>query len=80
MKDSLKKERDFYNEHRDEYKQKYLGKDLVICGDKLQGVFDDFESAYDFVVQNNYCPNEFMIKKVTEKEQVLHLFPRVCNV
>jgi hypothetical protein len=37
----------FYEANKAQLRQKYLGKDLVIVGDKIIGVYDDLDTAVD---------------------------------
>jgi hypothetical protein len=37
----------FYSANRDRFRQKYLGKELVIVGNELIGVYDDLDTAID---------------------------------
>ncbi|MDR1786072.1 MAG: hypothetical protein LBR23_06410 [Spirochaetaceae bacterium] len=40
-------ENTFYRANRDRFREKYVGKELVIAGDKIIGVYDDLDSAVD---------------------------------
>ncbi|GHV12341.1 hypothetical protein FACS189491_05150 [Spirochaetia bacterium] len=37
----------FYEANKVQLRQKYLGKELVIVGDKIIGVYDDLDTAVD---------------------------------
>lgn len=71
MRNYLKSEDKFYNKHKNEYLQKYLGKIVVIHQNELQGVFDNDDDAITFTKEKKFPRNTFMIKKVVENEPVM---------
>jgi hypothetical protein len=40
-------ENTFYEANKAQFRQKYLGKELVIVGDEIIGVYDDLDTAVD---------------------------------
>lgn len=73
LKNTLKKEQEFYNEHKNEYREKYLGKRILIYKNELKGAFDNFTDAYNFALLNKFTPNKFMIKKVTKEDKIVRI-------
>jgi hypothetical protein len=61
----FEKEMAFYKAHLDEFRKKYLGKELVIVGDQLIGVYDDVGTAYH-TAERLYKPGTFMMTDITE--------------
>jgi hypothetical protein len=43
----LENEQKFYEAHRDELRQKYLGKRVVIVGDQILGIYNSDREAID---------------------------------
>lgn len=74
----LEKEQNFFDSHKDELRQKYLGKRIVISGNEVKGVFDSDEEALAEALKT-MAPGSFMIKFITEndEEQVQRFFSRV---
>ena len=48
----LEEENAFYDEHRAEFREKYMDKWLVITGRALWGVYDRFTAAVDAAMEN----------------------------
>lgn len=61
-------ENKYYNEHKEEYREKYLGKHIVIYGDELKGVYDNDGDAFNESVKT-MKPGTFMIKIVTATDE-----------
>jgi hypothetical protein len=59
----FEKEEAFYKAHIDEFRQKYLDKELVIVGDRLVAVYDDFGRAYREPAKT-YKPGTYMVAHV----------------
>jgi hypothetical protein len=47
----FERENAFYEANREMLRQKYLGKELVIVGDEIIGVYDDLDTAVDTTAQ-----------------------------
>jgi hypothetical protein len=43
----FERENAFYEANRKQLRQKYLGKEIVIIGDEIIGVYDDLDTAVD---------------------------------
>jgi|GEM_PF-639729 len=66
----------FYEGNRDELVEKYLGKYVVISGDRVLAVYDDENFAY-FETVKTVPLGSFMIHRITEEEEVFQLSPFV---
>lgn len=73
MTDVLADEQKFYDARKDEFKRKYLGKQILIYKGKEQGAFDNFTDAFNFAKDNKFTPGKFMIKPVTEEDEALQV-------
>lgn len=80
MKTHFKRQMKFYNEHKKELVEKYLGKEIIIYEDKLQGVFDNSSDAIDYAMAHNFTPGKFMLKTVCKKEPVYEMIPSFIQV
>ena len=58
----------FYNEHKEEYRKKYLGKHIVIHGSELKGVYDNDWDAFEESIKTMEA-GTFMIKIVTATDE-----------
>jgi hypothetical protein len=58
-------------------RQKYLGKELVIVGDEIIGVYDDLDTAVDTTVQTRalgtFCVKDVPVNPAMEQWEI-------CNV
>ena len=61
-------ENKYYNEHKEEYRKKYLGKHIVIHGSELKGVYDNDGDAFSEAIKTME-PGTFMIKIVTATDE-----------
>jgi hypothetical protein len=68
----FEKENDFYKAHIDEFRKKYLDKEVVIIGNRLIGVYDSLGTAYEEAAKS-YTPGTFCIKHVYEHPQVIRI-------
>ena len=57
------KELEFYEKNKQEIREKYLGKQIVIIGDRIIGAYDDVGVAYDETVKTHLL-GTFMIHDV----------------
>lgn len=69
----FKRQMKFYNKHKKELLEKYLGKEIIIYRNRLKGVFDSFSDAVDYAVEKQFKPGKFMIKTVCKKEPVYEI-------
>lgn len=65
----LREELEFFNSMRSKWLESYRDKFVLIKGKDLIGVFDSFRAAYEAGVKK-LGNTPFLIKRVTEKEQV----------
>ena len=72
----LEKEFEFYKTNRTEIREKYLGKRIVIVGDKIIGAYNDLDEAYHETIKS-YTLGTFMIHDVPEdiEDEIVHLSP-----
>jgi hypothetical protein len=59
----FERENAFYKANRNDLRQKYLGKELVIVGNEIIGVYDDLDSAVDETVKTRPL-GTFCVKSV----------------
>lgn len=76
----LVKEQKFYDTHKAEFVEKYLGKEIVIYQNKVAGVFDTFRDAAEFTKSKKLNFGAFMIKRVTKREPVYQVIPSLTQV
>lgn len=69
----FKRQMKFYNKHKKELLEKYLGKEIIIYRNRLKGVFDNSNDAIDYAIAHNFTPGKFMIKTVCKKEPVYEI-------
>jgi hypothetical protein len=74
----LEKETAFYEAHKVELREKYHGKRVVIIGDRVIGVYDTDNEAYE-ATRKTEKTNEFMIKYIPEDpaDEVMYLYPLI---
>ena len=72
----LEKEFEYYKKNMTEIREKYIGKEIVIIGDKITAAYDDFEEAF-FETTKSYTPGTFMIHTVPVniEDEVITLSP-----
>jgi len=72
----LEREFEYYQKNMTEIREKYLGKEIVIIGDKIIACYDNFEEAF-FETSKTYTPGTFMIHTVPVdiKDEVITLSP-----
>jgi hypothetical protein len=59
----FEQENAFYKAHRDMLRKKYLGKNIVIVGDKVIGVYDDLDAAVDETTKT-HAMGTFCVKEI----------------
>jgi len=74
----LEKENAFYASHKNEFRDKYFYKWLVIAGDSLWGVYDKFSDAAQAAFQN-FKPGEFMIHTPSHDDIVIKMGPLISE-
>ena len=72
----LEKEFEFYEKNKSEIREKYLGKQIVIVGNKIIGAYDEIDKAYQETIKT-YTPGTFMIHDVPVdiEDEIIHLSP-----
>jgi hypothetical protein len=68
----LVKELEYYNRRREEFLREYRDKFVLIKGEELLGIFDSEQAAYSEGV-NRLGNQSFLIKRVTEEEEIVNL-------
>lgn len=66
-------EKKFYEEHKEEFISKYLGKKLLIVGSELIKVFDTDSEALMYA-NGKYESGTFMVKNVVKGEETVQRF------
>lgn len=68
----------FYNAHKQEFREKYLNKSIVIQNETLKGVYDTDAEAYAGATRT-MKPGTFAIKVVapTDADEIAHFTSRV---
>lgn len=72
---SIKAEHEFYDAHRAEFVEKYLGKEVLLYQGKLQGVFNNAGDALDYALNNGFKKNKFMVHTVVKNEPKFVMVP-----
>jgi len=61
----LDREKAYYESNLSSLQETYMGKYVVISGDRVIGGFDSDEQAYAGAMEANCPPGSFMIKPIT---------------
>jgi hypothetical protein len=64
----LEKEQAFFETHKDELREKYAGKRIVIAEEEVKGAYSTDAEAYAAAVKT-MKPGSFMIKLVTRTDE-----------
>jgi hypothetical protein len=74
----LERERAYYEQHKEEIQTKYAGKEVVISGETIFGVYDSVGTAYE-AAKAQFAPGSFLMKSVPEhpEDEVIALSPFV---
>jgi hypothetical protein len=72
----FERELQYYNSNKDQLREKYLGKHIVIADDEVIGVYDDAGTAYTDT-SKKIPPGSFMIREIPEniEDEVQYLSP-----
>ena len=72
----FKKELQYYNSQKEQLREKYQGKHIVIAADQVIGVYDDVGTAYS-ETSKTIPPGSFMIREIPEniEDEVQYLSP-----
>ncbi|GHV84445.1 hypothetical protein AGMMS50230_00530 [Spirochaetia bacterium] len=72
----FERETGFYDAHKAEIREKYLGKHIVIVGDRIISAYDDVGTAYQETIKK-FPLGSFMIKDIPEniEDEVIYLSP-----
>ena len=73
----FERENAFYEANRETLRRKYLGKELVIVGDEIIGVYDDLDTAVDTTVQTHplgtFCVKDVPVDPAWEKWEIFNI-------
>ncbi|WP_062428585.1 hypothetical protein [Treponema endosymbiont of Eucomonympha sp.] len=71
-------EQSYFESHKTEFREKYIGKRIVICGSEFKGAYDTDGEAYEAAAKT-MKPGTFMIKPVlkTDDEYIQRYMTRV---
>jgi hypothetical protein len=73
----FERENAFYEANREMLKQKHLGKELVIVGDEIIGVYDDLDTAVDTTAQTRplgiFCVKDVPVNPGWEKWEIFNI-------
>ena len=72
--EELERENAFYGAHRDEFREKYYNKYLLITGETLYGVYDKFAEAAKTALEN-FDPGKFLIHKPSDEDRIIEINP-----
>ncbi|MDR2542303.1 MAG: DUF5678 domain-containing protein [Treponema sp.] len=72
----FEKELQFYNTNKEQLREKYHGKHVVIAGEQVIGIYDDAGTAYKETAKT-IPPGSFMIREIPEntEDEVQYLSP-----
>ena len=72
----LEREFEYYENNKSLIREKYLGKQIVIVGNKIIGAYDEIDEAFTETIKN-YTLGTFMIHDVpiNIEDEVVHLSP-----
>ena len=65
----LDKERAYYENNISTLQEKYMGKYVVISGDRVMSAYDSDEAAYAGAIESKCVPGSFMIKFISENPE-----------
>jgi hypothetical protein len=72
----FERENAFYEANRAMLRRKYLGKELVIVGDEIIGVYDDLDTAVDTTVKTRalgtFCVKDVPVDPAWEKWEIFN--------
>ena len=74
----LERENAFYKTHRNEFREKYYNKYLLITGETLQGTYDKFAEAAK-VAFENFEPGKFLIHKPSDEDRIIEIGPFIST-
>jgi hypothetical protein len=74
----LEREQKFYEEHKEELREKYAGKEVVISGETILGVYDSVVTAYE-EAKKILPPGSFLMKSIPihPEDEIIALSPFV---
>lgn len=68
----LERERNFFEQHRQEWCSKYPSKIVLIKGEELVGIFDRHEDALSEGARR-FGIESFLVRRVEEKEELVYI-------
>jgi hypothetical protein len=73
----FERENAFYEANRHVFREKYLGKELVIAGDEIIGVYDDLDSAIDQTTltrpMGTFCVKDVPVDPAWENWEIFNI-------
>ena len=75
----LEQENAFYEANKDEFRQKYLNKWLLITGNKLWGAYDKIADAAEEALKQDMEPGHFMIHKPADDDMIIEIGPIIST-
>jgi len=72
----FERELQYYNSHKEQLREKYSGKHIVIAEEQVVGVYDNAETAFS-ETSKTISPGLFMIREIPEniEDEVQYLSP-----
>jgi hypothetical protein len=74
----LEREQEYYEAHREELREKYAGKEVVIAGETIVGIYDSVGKAWE-ETKKTIPAGSFLMKSIPEhpEDEVVALSPFV---
>jgi hypothetical protein len=74
----LEQEQEYYEAHKEELRRKYAGKEVVITGETVFGVYDSVVEAYE-EAKEKLSPGSFLMKSIPvhPEDEIVALSPFV---
>ena len=71
LSDEQKKDYDFFQKHLEEYLNNpiYRDKHAIIANERLQGIYDTFETAYHAAAAH-FLPGRFIIQEIVDDREL----------
>ncbi|MDR2144478.1 MAG: hypothetical protein LBP29_08925 [Treponema sp.] len=73
----FEQENKFYDENKDTFRKKYLGKEVVIAGNEIIGVYDDLDTAIDETEKTRplgtFCVKAVPVNPVWESWEIFNI-------
>jgi len=73
----FERENAFYEANKPQFREKYLGKELVIVGDEIIGVYDDLDAAVDNTMKTRplgtFCVKDVPVDPAWETWEIFNI-------